>query len=554
MSTSTRPRTSGSRIAGRFGRKKPAPEATFCGETINDVQKGLPRDIRSVCPECTKVIDARLFEEGGKVYIEKTCPEHGHVRDLYWSDVEIYLKAEKWAFSDGRGLQNPRVKNATRCPDQCGLCNRHTSHTGLGNIDLTNRCDLTCPICFANANVSGFVYEPSYEEVLEMLKVFRAEQPVAGRMIQFSGGEPTLHPRFLDILRATKKLGFSHIQIASNGLNLTDSKFAEECGKAGLHTVYLQFDGTSDEVYRKTRGKPLFSVKEKAIESIRRSGMKIVFVPTVVKGFNDCEVGKILLYAIENIDVVSGISYQPVAFTGRISRTEREEKRYTLTDLAWGIEKQTGLAKARRDWYPTCCIVPFTRFVSALQGEETVHLTCHPHCSLATYLFVSADSKEVVAAPEFVDVESMFLDLERFAYTVPRARLQSFARMKAFNSIKKHFREDKAPKGLTFATFLVTLQGLMNKRIGRVPGQTEQTYKTLLLGGMHFMDAYNYDVDRARRCVVHYGAPGGRMYPFCTYNAGPTFRDVVEKKHSKTLEEWRRAGGAGVAASHQDGV
>jgi uncharacterized radical SAM superfamily Fe-S cluster-containing enzyme len=548
MFASTPTRTPVSRIVRRFGRKQVAPETTYSGDPINDVQKGLPKSIRSLCPECTKIIEARLFEEDGRVYIEKTCTEHGHVRDLYWSDAEIYLKAEKWAFSDGRGLQNPEVQNATRCPDQCGLCNRHTSHTGLGNIDLTNRCELTCPICFANANVSDFVYEPSYDEVIEMLKGFRNEEPVSGRMIQFSGGEPTLHPRFLDIVRAARQMAFSHIQIASNGINLSDHKFAEECAAAGLHTVYLQFDGTNDEVYRKTRGKDLFALKERAIESIRRSGIKIVFVPTVIKGLNDGEVGKILQYSIDNIDVVSGISYQPVAFTGRISRKEREEKRFTLPDLAWAVEEQTGLAKARRDWYPTSCIVTFTRFVSALTGEDTVNLTCHPHCSLATYLFVSPDTKEAVAAPEFIDVESMFLDLDKFAHTVPKARLQSFARMKAFSSIKKHFREDKAPKGLTFDTFLATLQGLMDKKIGRDSNDCNNTYKTLLLGGMHFMDAYNYDVDRARRCVVHYAAPDGKLYPFCTYNAGPTFRNTVETNNSKTLEEWKGAGGDGVAS------
>jgi uncharacterized radical SAM superfamily Fe-S cluster-containing enzyme len=523
-----------------LGRRSAGSETTFCGAPINDLSKGLPKTLRSLCPECMKVISARLFEEDGKVIMEKTCPEHGRVRDLYWSDAEIYLKAEKWAFDDGQGLLNPKVRNATKCPDQCGLCNRHTSHTGLGNIDLTNRCDLVCPICFANANAAGYVYEPSYEEVVQMLKAFRSEQPVAGRMIQFSGGEPTLHPRFLDIVRASRRLGFSHVQIASNGINLSDPKFAEECARAGLHTIYLQFDGLTDEVYRKTRGRDLFAVKERAIESIRRSGMKIVFVPTIVKGFNDDQVGDILRYSIENIDVVSGISYQPVVFTGRISYREREEKRFTLTDLAWAVEKQTGLAKARRDWYPTSCIAPFTRFVSALRGEETAHLTCHPHCSLATYLFVSPDTKDIVAAPEFIDVESMFLDLDKFARTVPKSRFKSFTRMKAFNSIKKHFREEKAPKGLTFPTFLMTLQGLMDKRIGRSKDGKERTYKTLLVAGMHFMDAYNYDVDRARRCVVHYAAPNGLLYPFCTYNSGPTFRKMIETEFSQPLEKWKK--------------
>jgi len=515
-------------------------DSTYSGAPTNDLPKGLPRQLLSLCPECMKVIEARLFDEGGRVIMEKTCPEHGRVRDLYWSDTEIYLKAEKWSFADGRGLLNPQVRNATRCPEQCGLCNRHTSHTGLGNIDLTNRCDLKCPICFANANVAGYVYEPSFEEVVDMLKTFRKEQPVSGRMIQFSGGEPTLHPRFLDIVRTARRLGFSHVQIASNGLNLGDPKFAEECAKAGLHTIYLQFDGLSDDVYRKTRGRDLWSMKEKAIESIRRSGMKLVFVPTIVKGFNDQEVGRILRYALDNIDVVSGISYQPVVFTGRISYEEREEKRFTLTDLAWAIENQTGLAKARRDWYPTGCITPFTRFVSALRGEETINLTCHPHCSLATYLFVSQDRKDVVAAPEFIDVEGMFLDLEKFAQSVPTSRFQSFAKIRAFNSIKKHFREDKAPNGLTFPIFLTTLQGLMDKRVGRGKDSKAKTCKTLLVAGMHFMDAYNYDVDRVRRCVVHYSAPDGRLYPFCTYNSGPCFREAIEKKFSAPLEDWKK--------------
>lgn len=511
---------------------------TYCGSPTNDVKKGLPKTIRSLCPECMQVIDARLFDQNGRVMMEKTCPTHGHVTDLYWSDTELYLKAEKWSFSDGNGLLNPRVLNATTaCPTECGLCNRHTSHTGLGNIDLTNRCDLVCPICFANANVSGYVYEPSYEEVVDMLKSFRSEQPVAGRMVQFSGGEPTLHPRFLDIVRAARKLGFSHIQIASNGINLGDPKFAEECGKAGLHTIYLQFDGLSDEIYTKTRGKPLWAMKERAIESIRRSGMKLVFVPTIVKGFNDQEVGKILNYALANMDVVSGISYQPVVFTGRISYKEREARRFTLPDLAWAVENQTGLAKARRDWYPTGVITPFTRFVAAVRGEETIHLTCHPHCSLATYLFVSADGEEVVPAPEFLDVEGMFLDLEKFSHSVPKSRFVSFARVRAFNSIKKHFREDKAPKGLTFPVFLTTLQGLMDKRVGRGKLAAPKTYKTLLIAGMHFMDAYNYDVDRVRRCVVHYSAPDGRLYPFCTYNSGPTFRAAIEKKYSIAAKE-----------------
>ena len=150
-------------------------DTNYCGAPINNITKGLPKRVESLCPEpgCGKVIMARMFEEQGKVYMEKTCPEHGYVKDLYWSDVDLYLKAERWEFGDGKGNSNPNTKN-TSCPSDCGVCDRHTSHTALGNIDLTNRCNLTCPICFANANVTGKVYEPTKEQILEMLKLYRA--------------------------------------------------------------------------------------------------------------------------------------------------------------------------------------------------------------------------------------------------------------------------------------------------------------------------------------------------------------------------------------------
>ncbi|MDH5406586.1 MAG: radical SAM protein, partial [Candidatus Aminicenantes bacterium] len=260
---------------------------TYLGSPINPLSRGLPKTISSLCPECGKVIEGRLFEENGKVMLEKECPVHGRVRDIYWSDVNLYLKAERWTFGEGHGLTNPKVTKATKCPYQCGMCNLHTSHTALGNVDLTNRCDLTCPVCFANSNVAGYLYEPSFEQILVMLKSLRNTKPVEARAVQFSGGEPTLHPRFLDALRAARDMGFSHIQIASNGINLSDAEFAVKCAEAGLHTVYLQLDGVSDDVYLKTRGQPLHDIKLKAIDSLRKAHIKIVFVPTIIKGVNN---------------------------------------------------------------------------------------------------------------------------------------------------------------------------------------------------------------------------------------------------------------------------
>ena len=209
------------------------PETTYTGTPIAALKTGLPKTTKSLCPDCNKLIDARIFEEDGRVIMEKLCDEHGQFRDTVYSDAKLYLKMEQWQFGDGRGLENPARTDATVCPDDCGLCNLHTSHTGLANVDLTNRCNLTCPVCFANANAAGYLYEPNFEQVRKMLQALRDEKPVACRIVQFSGGEPTMHPRFVDILRLAKEMGFSHTQIATNGLKFASLEFAQQCKEAG---------------------------------------------------------------------------------------------------------------------------------------------------------------------------------------------------------------------------------------------------------------------------------------------------------------------------------
>ena len=155
------------------------PETTYTGSPIQPLQTGLPKRTRSLCPECSQLIDATILDDAGKVVMEKRCATHGDFRDIVYSDAKLYLKMEEWTFGDNRGLANPGVTNATRCPDDCGLCNLHTSHTGLANLDLTNRCNMTCPVCFANANASGYLYEPDFETVRKMLQALRASSSIS---------------------------------------------------------------------------------------------------------------------------------------------------------------------------------------------------------------------------------------------------------------------------------------------------------------------------------------------------------------------------------------
>ncbi len=513
------------------------PDTTYMGSPIEPLRKGLPKTTQSLCPECTQLLPARIFEEDGRVIMQKSCPDHGEFRDIVFSDARLYLKMEEWTFGDNRGLSNPAVSGVTRCPDDCGLCNLHTSHTGLANIDLTNRCNLTCPVCFANANAAGYVYEPGLDQIRGMLESLRSEHPVAGRIVQFSGGEPTIYPRFFDVLRMAREMGFSHLQIATNGLKFTDLEFALQAKDAGLHTLYLQFDGVCDDVYRRTRGRSLWEQKLACIENVRKANLKIVFVPTIVKGFNDHQIGDILRLAIENIDCISGISFQPVAFTGRIARRDLEAKRFTLSDFAHAVKEQTGICDPYEDWFPLACVAPFSRLLSALRGEPTTTLTSHPHCAIGTYLFVD-ENRRAVPVTRFVDVGPMLQAMDTLAHKTESRRVKLFSKIESWNILRRFFHEDKAPPGLTFKKFLHTLQGMTDKRYGR--GKLEKegfTYRTLMVAGMHFMDAYNYDIERLKRCVIHYAAPDGRVYPFCAYNSGRVYREKIEREYSVPLEE-----------------
>lgn len=514
------------------------PQTTFTGTPIQPIKKGLPKTTESLCPECLKVIPAIKEEEDGKVVMKKRCAEHGDFKDTLYSDVRFYLKMEEWVFGDYRGVMNPAIPNATRCPSQCGLCNMHTSHTGLANIDLTNRCNLTCPICFANANNAGYLYEPSLQEVRKMLKALRDMKPVNCRSVQFSGGEPTIYPHFFEALKMAKDMGFSHIQVATNGILFNDIEFAQRAKEAGLHTLYLQMDGTDDEIYRRTRGEKLWELKMRTIEVCRKAGLKIVFVPTIVKGYNDNQIGNIVKFAIDNVDVISGISFQPVAFTGRIAKKELEAKRFTLSDLARCVAEQTGLTDDLEDWFPLSCVAPFSRLISSIRGEETTQLTCHPHCSAGTYLYVDED-KNAVPITRFIDVGPMLKEMDMLS----RNSLKSFSKflteIKALNALRKYYHPEKAPKGLTFEKFLLSIQGMVDKKVGR--GELGiKTYKALLVAGMHFMDAYDYDIERVKRCVIHYAAPNGLLYPFCAYNSGMVFREKIEKKYSLPIRDERK--------------
>ncbi|MBI5971184.1 MAG: radical SAM protein [Deltaproteobacteria bacterium] len=508
------------------------PGTTWSGTPKKPISFGLPKEIESVCPECMEIIKATLYAEDGLVWIKKTCEKDGEFKDVFYGSAELYLKCERFWIGDGRGIVDPPIKNASVCPSQCGLCNMHLSHSGLPIMDLTNRCNLTCPVCFANANASGYLYEPSFEEVGKMLEVLANQKPVRANRVQFSGGEPTARPDFLAIVRRARELDFDYIQVNTNGIKMADPEFAQAAREAGVENLYLQFDGLSDDVYKKTRSVALLDYKLKTIENARKLKIGIILVPTLVKGYNDHQVGDIVRFAVKNNDVISGVAFQPVSFVGRFSQSHRLEKRYTLADLAFDIERQTGYIDAMRDWFPLGCISALARLATAMNGKEAFTVTLHPHCSQGTYLYIGEDGV-VKPVSEFIDMEGFIRDTLSLAAEIKPSSFGLLSKVKVLYRLKKHYKGESAPKGLTFEKFLESLEGFQERSLRKVfiddeKGKTRY-FRHFFIAGMHFMDAYNFSVERVMRCVVHYTAPSGHMYPFCAYNA-LAYRKRVENR------------------------
>ena len=507
---------------------------------------GLPKKTTSLCPECSKAIEATIFEKDGKVYMEKNCPEHGKFTDIYWSDAKKYLQAEKFA-KDGIGLTNSMDASLGEGENVHVMVDGNRldmmSPTALANIDLTNRCNMKCPICFANAMDAGYVYEPDFDTVCKMLDCLRNEKPIACTAVQFSGGEPTVYPKLVEIIKAAKDRKFAQVQIATNGIVFAkDYEKLKACAQAGLNTIYLQFDGLDDDIYMRSRGRKMMAVKQGVIDNCIKlkeetgHSPSIVLVVTTVMGLNDKQLGDILKYAIKNKRVVRGVNYQPVAFTGRVTHEEVEEGRITLTDVARSIGEQTGYT-TMDDWYPVPTVAGISNYASIILGQNKITFPTHPHCGLATYFFISEDNSKVIPLPSFLDVEKFTKGIDEIAHVAEQKTFKKLTALKVKKLLENCLIEDKLPEGITKKNFVKTLLGIMSKKSKDTLAGF--SWGMMYAGAMHFQDHYNYDFERVKRCSIHYVTPDCRIIPFCAYNSGIELRQEVEKKFSISLSEWK---------------
>ncbi len=482
---------------------------------------------QSLCPECLKILDAEIFERDGKVWIKKSCAEHGEFEDLYYGNYEVYKKVMKFSH-DGKGISNPEIKKENiECPKDCGLCREHKTHTALGNIVVTNRCDLQCFYCFFYASAMGYVYEPSLEQIRQMLRAMKSEKPVAANAVQLTGGNPELREDLCEIIRIAKEEGYGHVQLNINGTHklAPDPEFARKIRKAGVNTIYLSFDGTTPQ----TNPKNYWEIP-RIFENCRNAGIGIVLVPTVINGINDFDVGNILKFGLKNIDVVRGINYQPVSLVGRITKADLKRMRITISDVIERLE-QTGIVD-KEDFYPIPTVSAITHFIEALTGKAKYELSTHAACGMATYIF--KDGGKYVPLPRFVDVDGLVEFLGEKAEEVKIGKNKLLAAGKVLTKLNSFIDREKQPKDLNLANILFSI---LTKGSYEALGELHK--KTMFIGMMHFMDLHNYDIERVKRCCVHYAQPDGTIVPFCAFNVIPQwYRDKIQKKFSIPIPEW----------------
>jgi hypothetical protein len=463
-------------------RAKPRPPAKQAADYI------FQELTRSICPTCKIVIDAQVLLRAGKVYMRKRCPEHGWFEGLVSADADSYVAGARFNKPGTLPLEfSTEVRDG--CPLDCGLCTEHKQHTCVALIEVNSGCNLDCPICFANAEPAFDLTLAEVEFMLDRYVALEGEPEV----VQFSGGEPTIHPRILEMVAAAQARGIPNVMINTNGLRIaTDDDFVAELARL-RPTIYFQFDGFDRATNQRIRGADLLKVKLKALDRLAAIDLDVALVAAIERDVNEREVGAIVRFGLEH-PAVRGVVFQPVTHVGRHIDFDPMQ-RMTIPDVLGAIVDQSEGKLVGSDFVPVPC--------------------CFPSCQVNTYLYVDGD--EILPLPRVLEVDE-YLD---------------YITNRTFPALP----DEREVRG--------ALEGLWSA--GAVPGSDAATDKFQCACGpgyglpedlnhlrkhvfqiaiKDFMDAYTFNVKHVMKCCVGVLVPDGRMIPFCAFNS-VGYRDEV---------------------------
>lgn len=444
----------------------------------------------SVCSTCLHPVEAKIIFKDDKVYMDKWCPVHGTERVLISDDVDYYrLGREVFV----KQPEMPQTFNTTMqygCPYDCGLCPDHMQHSCLSIVEINDHCNLNCPICYADSGTHRMEHK-SLDEVCRMLDTVVANEG-APDVVQLSGGEPTLHPQFFEILAQARQRPIKHLMINTNGIRIAqDAAFVDQLatyGPKGLE-VYLQFDSLRASALKELRGADLTRIRQQALERLNAAGISTTLVVTVKRGLNDDELGEIIRHGLTH-SCVRGVTFQPIQEAGRTQGFDAQH-RLTVSEIRRGIAQQSGI----------------------FELADIVPVPCNPDTLAMGYAFKQGN--QATPLTRHVDPQAL---VEGTANTIVFEQDAS-----AKDMVFKLFSTNHSPESQ--ANCLSELMCCLPQIASPQALTYENVFRVLIV---QFMDATNLDIRALKKSCIHFATPDGQMVPFESYNL--FYRDGQQHK------------------------
>jgi 7,8-dihydro-6-hydroxymethylpterin dimethyltransferase len=529
---------------------------------------GVPRQTLSLCPDCNRevvegvirgeasladfrdrpgIIEAEILEEAGRILMRKACEKHGPFEDVLSNHPAFFKRMESLAFG----------KDFNCAGDE--MVHNHGANsikTGRGTyliVDLTNRCNMFCSPCYMDANAASYVHELDMQDVTAVFERAKSFKPQREINVLFSGGEATLSPIFLDAIQHAKSVGFYRLHVATNGIRFAqEEEFAIRARAAGLHGVYLQFDGVTEEKNSHRGIGNYMETKRHALDNIAAAGMKTTLQVTVVNGLNNDGVGDIVRFVADHTEKIHGVIFQPVMFCGRdedISPDERYAKRYPVSQIAYDLQTQTSFGwEPMRDWFPVSAYGAFAQLCDILHPDAelgSLFNDIHPDHGMFSPILVNARTKEIVPVARFFDVEQFVRDIVEIADS---GRRPAILKSMVLLSLLRNFESSDAPPDFGIAQLRGLFADCVYRVAGSGPNWSEQAYayngvwRLVMVSPMAFQDNSNYDLATISHSTTPMATQEGEIN-FCAYNGGG-WRRIVEHLHqTASVAEWNRAHG-----------